>query len=45
MEIKLDTLVKRFKDYVSFDTRSSEENDQSCPSTPGQMVLAGHLAE
>ncbi len=45
MEIKLDTLVKRFKDYVSFDTRSSEENDQSCPSTPGQMVMAGHLAE
>lgn len=45
MEIKLDTLVKRFKDYVSFDTRSSEENDQSCPSTPGQMVLARHLAE
>ncbi|WP_029543895.1 peptidase T [Selenomonas sp. AB3002] len=45
MEISMDVLVKRFKDYVSFDSQSSEENDQVCPSTPGQMVLAKHLAE
>ena len=41
----MDVLVKRFKDYVSFDTQSNEDNDQVCPSTPGQMVLAKHLTE
>ena len=45
MEISMDVLVKRFKDYVSFDTQSNEDNDQVCPSTPGQMVLAKHLTE
>ena len=45
MELSMDILVKRFKDYVSFDTQSDEDNDQACPSTPGQMVLAKHLAE
>lgn len=45
MEISMDILVNRFKDYVSFDTQSSEENGQVCPSTPGQLVLAKHLAE
>lgn len=41
----MDVLVKRFKDYVGFDTQSNEDNDQVCPSTPGQMVLAKHLTE
>ena len=45
MEISMDVLVKRFKDYVGFDTKSNEDNDQVCPSTPGQMVLAKHLTE
>lgn len=45
MEISMDVLVKRFQDYVSFDTQSKEDNDQVCPSTPGQMVLAKHLSE
>lgn len=45
MEISMDVLVKRFKDYVGFDTQSNEDNDQVCPSTPGQMVLAKHLTE
>ena len=45
MELSMDILVKRFKDYVSFDTQSDEDNDQACPSTPGQMVLAKHIAE
>ena len=45
MELSMDILVKRFQDYVSFDTQSDEENDKACPSTPGQMILAKHLAE
>ena len=38
-------ITNRFLKYVSFDTRSSEENDRELPSTPGQMVLARFLAE
>lgn len=38
-------ITNRFLNYVSFDTRSSEENDRELPSTPGQMVLARFLAE
>ena len=45
MELDMDVMVKRFKDYISFDTQSDEENDKVCPSTPGQLVLAKHLAE
>ncbi len=45
MELSMDILVKRFQDYVSFDTQSDEDNDKACPSTPGQMILAKHLAE
>ena len=45
MEISMDILIKRFQDYVSFDTQSNEGNEETCPSTPGQMVLAKHLAE
>ncbi len=44
MEIDMETLIKRFRDYISFNTQSDEENDKECPSTPGQMVLAKHLA-
>lgn len=45
MELDRDTLVLRFRDYISYNTRSDEENDKVCPSTPGQMVLAKHLKE
>ena len=45
VEIALDTLVKRFRDYISFDTQSDEENDKECPSTAKQLVLAKHLVE
>lgn len=45
MELNMDIFVKRFLDYVSFDTQSDEDNDTVCPSTPGQMILAKHLAE
>ena len=45
MEIEMETVVKRFRDYISFNTQSDEANDKECPSTPGQMVLAKHLAE
>ena len=40
MEIEMETVVKRFRDYISFNTQSDEANDKECPSTPGQMVLA-----
>lgn len=36
--------VERFLNYVMYDTMS-DENSQSVPSTPGQMVLARALAE
>jgi tripeptide aminopeptidase len=45
LELDRDTLVRRFMDYISYNTRSDEENDKVCPSTPGQMVLAKHLKE
>ena len=45
MEISVETLVKRFTDYISYNTQSREENDKECPSTPGQMIFAKHLAE
>ena len=45
MEISLDTLTARFLDYVRFGTQSDEENAAECPSTSGQLVLAGHLAD
>ena len=38
-------LIERFLRYVSFDTQSNEENDQVCPSTPGQLVFAQALAQ
>ena len=45
MEISLNTLTARFLDYVRFGTQSDEENAAECPSTSGQLVLAGHLAD
>ena len=33
MEIKMETVVKRFRDYISFNTQSDEANDKECPST------------
>ena len=34
--------VKRFLDYVQYDTQSREDSD-TFPSTPGQLVLAQRL--
>ena len=44
LKIDMDVLVKRFKDYISYNTQSDEENDQVWPSTPEQMVMAKHIA-
>lgn len=44
MDLNRDILVNRFKSYISFDTQSDEENDQVCPSTSKQLVLAKSLA-
>ncbi|MBR6492607.1 MAG: peptidase T [Paludibacteraceae bacterium] len=38
------TIVERFLKYVSFET-TSDENSNTVPSTPGQMVFAQYLAE
>ncbi|MRH43800.1 peptidase T [Aquibacillus halophilus] len=35
-------IIERFTSYVKVDTQSSE-NNQSCPSTPGQWTLANML--
>lgn len=45
MKLDMDGMVNRFKDYIRFDTQSDEKNDKACPSKPGQMVFAKHLAE
>ncbi|WP_342420659.1 peptidase T [Paenibacillus sp. FSL E2-0178] len=37
-------LIKRFISYAEMDTQSNEDSE-SCPSTPGQMVLAHKLVE
>ncbi|MFC6648006.1 peptidase T [Paenibacillus rhizoplanae] len=37
-------LIRRFVSYAEMDTQSSEDSE-TCPSTPGQMVLAHKLAE
>ena len=44
-EIALDRLTARFQDYVRYATQSDEDNAAECPSTPGQLVFARHLAE
>lgn len=40
----MNNLVDRFMHYVTFDTQSDGDN-QHCPSTPGQMVLAEELKQ
>ena len=35
---------RTFFDYISYDTRSDEETNTT-PSTPGQMVFVKHLKE
>lgn len=37
-------LIERFTSYVKMDTQSNEES-KTCPSTPGQLVLAKQLVE
>lgn len=37
-------VVERFISYAQMDTQSNEDNE-TCPSTPGQMVLAHKLVE
>lgn len=37
-------IIKRFISYAQVDTQSDESND-TCPSTPGQLVLARKLVE
>jgi tripeptide aminopeptidase len=39
-----DEIIKRFTSYVKVDTQSNESND-TCPSTPGQLTLANMLVE
>ena len=38
------TVLERFLNYVSFDTRSDEASE-TCPSTPGQLTLGKALVE
>ncbi len=38
-----DELIERFTSYVKIDTQS-DENNENCPSTPGQLELAKQLA-
>lgn len=44
MEMTKELVMERFVRYATFDTESNGDNSQ-CPSTPGQMVLAQHVAE
>ena len=37
-------IIERFTSYVKVDTQSNEENS-TCPSTPGQLTLANQLVE
>ncbi|GGH32112.1 peptidase T [Paenibacillus segetis] len=37
-------LIRRFTSYVQVDTQSNEDQE-SCPSTPGQLTLAHQLVE
>ncbi|MBR5151621.1 MAG: peptidase T [Elusimicrobiaceae bacterium] len=37
-------LIKRFTNYVTFDTQASDQTDQT-PSTPGQLKLAKELVK
>ena len=37
-------IIERFTSYVKVDTQSNEDNEV-CPSTPGQMILANMLVK
>lgn len=37
-------IIERFKKYIAVDTKSNEENS-TCPSTPGQLQLGKILVE
>lgn len=37
-------IIERFTSYVKVDTQSNENND-TCPSTPGQLTLGKQLVE
>ncbi|MDL5024594.1 peptidase T [Bacillus velezensis] len=37
-------IIERFTSYVKVDTQS-DENNESCPSTPGQLTLVNMLAD
>ena len=37
-------IIERFLKYVSFET-TSDENSQTCPSSPKELILANYLAE
>jgi tripeptide aminopeptidase len=39
-----DEIIKRFTSYVKVDTQSNENSD-TCPSTPGQLTLLNMLVE
>src|SRR3954463_8957528 len=39
-----DEIMKRFTSYVKVDTQSNADNE-TCPSTPGQLTLANMLVE
>ncbi|MTT31170.1 peptidase T [Terrilactibacillus sp. BCM23-1] len=39
-----DELIERFTSYVKVDTQSNEDIE-TCPSTPGQLTLANNLVE
>ena len=40
----MNNLLTRFFRYIAFDTQS-DEGRTTCPSTPGQLTLAMHLAD
>ena len=40
----MENIIKRFKRYIAIDTKS-DENSNSCPSTPGQLELGAILVE
>ncbi len=44
-QIFREELLNRFLKYVSFDTQSSEEAADQCPSTQKQLALARYLTE
>lgn len=44
MKMNQEVVMERFIRYATFDTQSNSE-ENNCPSTPGQMVLAQHVAE